>query len=426
MKKRLFSLTLALIIIAQICPVITPVSAADTNRPQHTFFEAGISGTQYGTFEEAARAYALSEGGGSYTDFSVAGLLARADEDGMVEVTPQPTGWNYYKFSRSIAAPYLREDATVKEITVSGTYCCIIYSLPDEEGSRALVYLSYNVKDDMLAEIVVRGETRDSRVTFTPEGREVETNLLGQDSFRLTDTQINDALAAIDRGGPDQLDTLEEISWFEKDGVIYFGADAPQSRAATQTVQVYMLNQLESDYPPYDDLVSYSGYVYSVVLKKDLHCKTIESWGNYTKSVFRSKTFEEKTSIQAIAEYFGIVVDAVKEGLNKKSIIPILVNGVEIVYEALQIQFANRYYAAVNRRGYVYDTTVYNDYVRVYYRSANAEFNWVYYGSDEVGHWECNTKNVFEHSAKRVSELACVSYELNVREHKFCYDYYPD
>ena len=183
---------------------------------------------------------------------------------------------------------------------------------------------------------------------------------------------------------------------------------------------------LESDQPSYTNKNIGSGSVYSSALGKNVNYRIYEDRNEYREMELNTRTYSAGVAVTVLSIFIGVEMKLMPIVLLAYNIAIIIVGGIEVIEEGLEIARNGLCAYSGSRDGYIYDSTKYNDYVHVFSGYSNngefhggyleGEFRWVDYESP----------NVFETwSASLIKSTMIDDYDKDIENFGYCYSFRP-
>ncbi|MBQ3384820.1 MAG: hypothetical protein IJG59_06360 [Erysipelotrichaceae bacterium] len=126
------------------------------------------------------------------------------------------------------------------------------------------------------------------------------------------------------------------------------------------TNNTQLLNSLIAEFPPYTKVLKDYYSMQSAYLHAGRTVRVYETRNNYIRTSSTGQNFVEDTLLTAIGIYLGnlniSVVDAILTSVS-------ILHNITKIFEPATLYKSGNYSYSGKRHGYVYDTTVYNDYV---------------------------------------------------------------
>lgn len=200
---------------------------------------------------------------------------------------------------------------------------------------------------------------------------------------------------------------------------------SPQTRSGHEgfTSTSALLADLNSHFPAYTHSTKYATSVYCNALSQTLSARVYETRNEYTKKTANWQVFGAGSSLSAIGIFLGIA------SLDIVSTIVSALGLTVSIYDTIQQQ-VTLYNSAVytywgERSGYIYDPTVYNDYVRVIIYGGKGEFTGGYTSSGVFDWVHSGVSAAFNHSYSSIIEKTKSNYNTEIVMYDYCTNYYP-
>lgn len=197
----------------------------------------------------------------------------------------------------------------------------------------------------------------------------------------------------------------------------------PQISMVAGMTDASLIADLKSDFPEYTKVVKHTTTRYSGSLGRTLNIQVKESRNSYTKKSANFTTFAVNTTLSAIGTYLSVPVATVN----------IILTGLNIAYSAYgYIQEAVTLYKSANieysglRMGYVYDNTIYNDYVKVIEHYGKGEFHGGYNSSGQFTWIEYLSSSAYSKNYSTIADQSANNYSADIVMNGFCMSYRPD
>lgn len=206
-----------------------------------------------------------------------------------------------------------------------------------------------------------------------------------------------------------------------------FIEEVPVTRVAPPpTNENEVVNTLKSDFPQYGKKEIYSTTGDCTALGKSVSIKVYESRTAYVKKSVNIARYAAGTTLSVIMTAIGVSgAGPVAAILSALSIAYTAATEAGKLQEAVNLCRTAKFSFSGNRRGDVYDTTRYNNYVRVVNLTSSGEFT---YGYDAKGnyHWIVSMEpTCYSVASSKIAKDALTNYNWDVANNGYCSQYTP-
>ena len=326
----------------------------------------------------------------------------------------------------------------IKKYTSSGIvdYLNFCDSIPVVTEIDKLLYIEYNdiynnsvilsYSDNGINEITYYDVENDTFIQITKDNKQKITNYRNGCRYEMskeTEKIINDYA---EKGNIYELNGKYNLKVTENNDGSYFIEEInsiPQISMVAGMTDASLIADLKNDFPEYTKVVKHTTTRYSGSLGRTLNIQVKESRNSYTKKSANFTTFAVNTTLSAIGTYLSVPVATVN----------IILTGLNIAYSAYgYIQEAVTLYKSANieysglSMGYVYDNTVYNDYVKVIEHYGTGEFHGGYNSSGQFAWIEYLSSSAYSKSYSTIADQSANNYSADIVMNGLCMSYRPD
>lgn len=286
------------------------------------------------------------------------------------------------------------------------------------------VILSYS--DNGINEITYYDVEDDTFIQITKDNKQKITNYTNGCRYEMSEEIeeiINDY---VEKGNIYELNGKYNLSVTENNDGTYFIEEInsiPQINKVAGMTDASLIADLKSDFPEYTKVVKHTTTRYSGSLGRTLNIQVKESRNGYTKKSANFTTFAVNTTLSAIGTYLSVPIATVN----------IILTSLNIAYSAYgYIKEAVTLYKSANieyngfRIGYVYDNTIYNDYVKVIEHYGKGEFHGGYNSSGEFTWIEYLSSSAYSKDYGTIADQSANNYSADIVMNGFCMLYQPD
>lgn len=310
-----------------------------------------------------------------------------------------------------------------------------IIEISDIQGILHISYITTENKevrlvydDDGLLERAVYDIDSDIAYIETKTSSTIHENFREGISYEMNEETLNKINKCFEEGNIDELKRLQDLDvTVDNDGNVFVEPNlnsiymTRSSEGFTSTSE--LLSDLKASFKPYTNKKVYSTSKYCNALSKNISLKVLDTRNAYTKKSANWKNFAIETTLSAIGLYLGLPTTAIATILSAHGI---AISTTNFIKEAVTLYKSAVYTFSGIKRTYVYDTTVYNDWVRVYGLSNKGEFTGGY-NSKDVFTWVISeTSSALEKSNSTVVNKAASNYNADILSHGYCSLYEPD
>lgn len=250
----------------------------------------------------------------------------------------------------------------------------------------------------------------------------------------MSDELLDEIDYIVSTGDMEKLYDLEDINVIESsDGTVAIEPDlsqfgivdesAIQPQATGFSSESAMLENLKSNFPPYTKKLILNTSGYCNALSKNIFVRVRESREVYTKKTADFKSYAFGATLIEIGTFLSLptsVVELIILGMN------IALNEAGYIEESARICKSAAYTYTGRRMGYVYDSTIYKDYVNVISYDGKGEFHGGYDG-DEVFRWiHFLQSDAYDKDSSTIANKALTNYNACIVLHGTCEMYEPD
>lgn len=336
------------------------------------------------------------------------------------------------EYSSNTLSNYLPYCNEILSISLMNGFLYVFYNALDGKE----VTLGYS--DNGLREKTVYDVATDSAVIEINGGATLYQNFRQGISVEMSDELINEIDNYVMAEDWEALYALEEIEVTADDtGTIsihpavslYDNTSNVIPSAVVSSVDAFesdadMLAHLQSRFPPYSKTIIGTYTRYCSALNSNVSIQVKESRDAYSRTHANWRDFVIGTAITTITTFLGgpnisvtvLILSALGVGLSAAN---------ELENHVTLCNSANYSYYGT-RSGYAYDTTLYQNYVRVVNYSDRAEFHGGY-TADGIFEWIIYSyPDAFNHTTSDIADTTISWYNSNISVHGYCKSYFPD
>lgn len=353
-------------------------------------------------------------------------------------------GTTIIEYSSDDAFRFLPMLDSLKEIILLGNNLHVGY-IASDGMEVALTYTSNGLVDKVIYDNIA-----DIATYISADCQQQYLNLRNGHVYEMTEDKQKIIDTYVESGN---IEGLKELDWvvvteFE-DETFLIEENIPNVATYQENISESMIDSgpeiqviSDGDYPKgftnindvYNDLIrNVPMYTAKEVLKTSFSCSALgknvpvrvtESRNSYTKVRQNFLPFAASTSISVIATAMDLptkVVTLILTGLS------IVISAADTIQSAVTLYRSVHYSYLFVRSGYVYDETVYNDYVSVIQYSDKGEYVGGYDSpTKSVWQWtDSIVPNTYDHTATDIAQEAAEAYNWNVALNGFCSAYTP-
>lgn len=302
-----------------------------------------------------------------------------------------------------------------------------------------VLYITYFTSNGVEVHLGYDDTGLTEKVVYYPESDTAIIQNMGtttqHDGFRAgCSSEISDELKSkvdqlIEEQNWEALSNLDCIDW-ELDTT---DTDDSSALSATRAGGVFgftsdaaMLANLKSDFPMKVDSQILRQSKYTSILSKNYTVKVLENRNGYVRITSNWANFVASTAITAISTYLAIKTTATISILDALGIQMGIVDGVNMIKESVKLYRSAKYEYFGARDGYVFDDTLYNNFVHVIFHSGDGEFTGGYTSSGVFTWVESVRSSAYDYSADSIANKALEYYAKNVYADGYCSVYSPD
>lgn len=335
------------------------------------------------------------------------------DSRNYVTYTSQDIQSCLYDFGSELYLGATEEKFYISYLTTSGDYVVLAYS---DDG--LIEKGVHNQEEDVYYYI---SETEAYSFESCHYAMSAETRALIN---RYLENEDIDGLAAVDgiqviadaNGNIIIQEDIPSMAVGANPGISVQGIDQPTS-------ETELLNSLKSAFPMYNHSLKHSTSAYCDALGKNINIRVYETRNDYTKTSADYKVFLVGATITAISLYLGLNPSLIEYILAALSI---GISLTDTILEDVTLYRQAHFDYTFSRVGYAYDSTVYNDYVRVIEYTDTGVFAGGY-DNEEVFRWIYDEyPSSYDVSYGTIVDRTIYNYNSDVFVHNSCTLYFPD
>lgn len=286
------------------------------------------------------------------------------------------------------------------------------------------VVLGYTV--DGLVEKCVYNPKEDSAVSITDDAGIMYSNFRYGNYYQMSDATEEYIETCLEDNNIEKLKNTLGLSVTIEDGFTMIEEVPVAKVAAPPTTENNVVATLKSDFPQYSKKQVYSTTGTVTALGKSASIKVYETRANYVKKSVNIVNYGVGTVVSSIMTAFGFStatpVLAILSALNIAC--TVATEGGKL-QDAVNLCRTAKFSFIGNRRGDVYDSTKYNDYVKVIDLTSSGEFT---YGYDKDGNyiWVVSmTPTCYDVAYTKIANDALTNYNWDVANNSYCSQYAP-
>lgn len=348
----------------------------------------------------------------------------------------------------TVVGQHTFKDYTSKTLAEYIPMCSSISCIQE---SNNLLYVNYVSTDGKTVSLVysdtglheknIYDPTTDALMHETISAAEVRENFRAGISYEMSDelearvreliaAKNWDALAAIDGldvnvtdGGiitvEPQLDTPDTLPA----DIQLQSSSLTRSSYEGFTNTAALLADLQSHFPSYTHSMKYGTTVYCSALSQSLSARVYETRNEYTRKQANWETFSAGASLSVIGVFLGIMSGDVVSTI--LSSVGIAISAYDTIQQQVTLCNSAVFTYWGERLGYIYDPTVFNDYVRVIIYGGKGEFTGGYTSSGVFDWVHSGTSAAFGHSYYSIIDKVKSNYNSEIVMYGHCVNYYP-
>lgn len=314
------------------------------------------------------------------------------------------------------------------------TNCREIIEITDIQG---MLYVSYITEDDKevrlvynkdgLCEKVIYDSNSDTAYIENKNEAIVLENFRAGISFKMDEDVLEKIHTFYEQGKIDELNKIDDIDIkIDTEGNLFVEPEVGVNQT-TRAIEGFastseLLKDLKASFGMYENKQVLSTSKYCSALKKNVSVKVLATRNAYVKKSANWRKFAIETTIAVISAYLGLPSSAIVIILTAHGI---AISAVNQIKEAVTLYKSAIYTFSGIKRSYVYDTTVYNEWVKVYGVSSTGEFTGGYNSNDQFTWVISKPSTALEKSNSTLATTAINNYNADVESHGYCSLYEP-
>lgn len=243
-------------------------------------------------------------------------------------------------------------------------------------------------------------------------------------SYEISDTYETEINTLVKKEDWESLSAMDDLSVsFSGDAVFIEPLATTRASIEGFTNESQLRYHLTVDSPPYTGTIKLTTYKDCPALSKSVTIRVTEDRDTYTKKTASFQSFAAGTAVSLIA-YFLDVPSLI--AVRVLTFVGIAISLTQTILDAVTLYNSAIYTYSGARRGYVYDTTVYNKFVCCTVVAGTGEFAGGY-NAEGVFDWiQLSVSNAYSHEETELADTAFYNYNADIVVNGYCATYFPD
>lgn len=326
----------------------------------------------------------------------------------------------FIRYSSNIVPEYLEKCHEITDISVLNDRVKIIYAGINGE------YVVLNYNNSGLVSKTVYDENNDICIYHDEATALLYEKFREGSSYEINNAMMEEIDQLISAGKWEDIDSIEGIKvTYHSDGTHSIEPEidySPLSAGATSEAQ--LLSDLYSNFTPYTNKLM-TGYVkYCNALEENVFIDIYESRDGYTKQSADFRRYAAGTAFDIISAYLELSKEVSVR--NILGLLGAVFDAYDNLVREIMIYRGAYYTYRLERRSYVYDTSTYDDYVRVFDHGSKGVFSGGYDSNDDFTWIISSSPKTSDYSYDSIANTTIYNYNADLSINGYCSLYFPD